>query len=169
MLSYPAQNQATFYNDVIFILRGIKLNYCCVNFRALILFVILAAGMCGCVMHHNNSQTWTVSFANLKLGHNEFIQGVDLTVTNGNIIGVNHLPYGWDIQITRVTPVQYLTMRAGHFGEGCDNIHKLDEIITIEKTGGILGINATLFTDTAGTNYPNSRVYNLNHDWFILK
>lgn len=138
------------------------------NSRVILLCMALAAGSTGCVTKKTHSEAWTVSFPDLKLGRNEYIQGVDLILTNANITAIRHLPYDWDVQITHVTPIQYLTMHAGHFNDGLTNIHKLDKSVTF-RSFTTVGINATVFTDTAGTNYPDSKIYTLKQSNLILK
>ena len=104
----------------------------------------------GCATRHSATEKWVISFADVKLEKNEYIQHVQLNITRGKVVAMNRFLDDWDTQVEWDNPsFQRVILEARHFNSGLADIRQLDGFITLtaEKEDGRFDINAVLATE----------------------
>ena len=109
----------------------------------------LVAWTAGCVNHAPKGRAQTVSFPDVKLEKYEYVQRIEIAITNGSVVAVNRLLDDWSTAVNWDNPgLKFVDLEAGHFSSGLANIHELDGFITITTDDPYFGIKATLFTES---------------------
>src|ERR1035437_6742271 len=96
-------------------------------YSSIALFAGLAFLAAGCVNQPRATQLLAVSFPNVKLEQHEYIERVEMSVTDGRIESVNHILDDWDTEATWDNPsLMLVNLEARHFSSGLADVHKLD-------------------------------------------
>src|SRR3954470_978520 len=74
----------------------------------------------------------TISFPNLPLAENEYIQSITLEFDSGRVVSLNPMPSDWSATLHwNNTNCCSLTAEAGHFSNGLRSLRQLDRVITV--------------------------------------
>jgi len=115
--------------------------------------ILMLAGLAflaaGCVSQPVNAALLTVSFPDVKLEPDEYIQSVAVRVTFGRVVSVNHILGDWDTEVEWDNPgLKVVNLQAVHFVSGLTNTHELDGFITVSPDNSFFAIQAELHTES---------------------
>jgi hypothetical protein len=96
----------------------------------------LAGLLAGCShkpAEHESVQLFKVSFPEVALAKDEYIQSVQVQIESGRVAAVNVLPEDWDVELVWDTPsLLNVKYTARHFSSGLETAHALDGFITLQ-------------------------------------
>ena len=137
-------------------------------FTALCL-TILALLLSSCASRSNASLT-SLSFPDVPLEHDEYIQSVELSITNGRVMSINHFIDDWSARVTWDRPgVEFVSLEAGHFNSGLASAHELDGMLIIAPVTAYFDISAILHTESTTPTGRSDRTIRLDHSHLLLK
>ena len=100
--------------------------------QLLAVFIALVLVMSGCVNSPEHARRLQVNFPQVKLDKGEYIQDVEVKINFGVVACINRPIEDWNYSVTWDNPDQQIvSLNAGHFSSGLDDIRQLDGFITI--------------------------------------
>ncbi|MGH7992138.1 MAG: LysM peptidoglycan-binding domain-containing protein [Limisphaerales bacterium] len=123
------------------------------------------------------SQEWRagdfvlVSFPEVTLAKNEYIESVEVEVQDGMIATINWIPQDWSIDLQWDNPeLSLLSLSAGHFPSGLTSARDLNGFITVQTGHPTrFEIKARLLTEIASPTNPECRTNVLTQSRLILR
>jgi len=136
----------------------------------ILLFVGLVFLAAGCACHPITASLQTVSFADVKLEHDEYVQNVEVSIKHGHVVSANRFLDDWDTEVQWDNPsLQFVNLQARHFSNGLADVHKLDGFITVRPDNAYFDIKVTLLTESTDPTGRVPRKIVLDHSQLILK
>jgi hypothetical protein len=133
-----------------------------------LLITILLFSITGCASPKSHETLYKIYFPDVKLKPDESIQSVQLNITNGHVVTVNHLLIDWDTDVLWDNPsLQFVKLEARHFVDGLTNLQELDGFVTMthEKDEPFFDIEAVVGIEATNEDFD----FTIHHSDLILK
>ena len=135
------------------------------RFWNLIIIASLMLWVTGCASPSAGDPIYAVYFPAIKLLPNEYVEYLQLETSSGRVVAVNRVIADWRADVNWDGS---LTMEAGHFSSGLDNVHDLDGIILLEL-GKPESLKIELHTESTTPTGRGPRVIEFTAKELILK
>ena len=136
----------------------------------ILLYLGLAFFTAGCVHHSITTSHQIVSFADVKLEHDEYVQHIEVSIKHGHVVSANRFLDDWDTEVQWDNPnLQFVNLQARHFSNGLANVHKLDGFITVSPDDAYFDIKVTLSTESTDPTGRAPRTIVLGKSQLVFK